>query len=282
MFHRFSDCVAFPTFFQRGTALCLLTALLLGPASPSGRAGEPAADEITQVSVINALLLGQYQGTFPVQELSKLGNLGLGTFDHLDGELILLDGVVYQAKSDGTVHRCDKTMTTPFAVATPFEGEVKFTCPAVGSLEQLEAVLKSHVPPADAFVAIRIDATFESVSLRAVPRQEPPFLPLAEVVKTQSQWKREHIQGTLIGIRCPAWVTGIGIPGYHWHFLSKDLKSGGHVFDCSFTSAEVAFDRCRTWVIKLDESLEQSGRNLNQDLSKELDQVERQRGTPGR
>lgn len=260
--------------------MCLPKPLLaqIAPAAPQ-TAVPPTADQITQISVINALLLGQYQGTTPLGEVLKTGNFGLGTFDHLDGELIILDGVAYQAKSDGTVHRCPPTMTTPFAVATPFEGESTFDCAAVRSLEELETMLNARLPSQDVFVAVKVEATFKSVSLRAVPRQEPPFQPLAEVVKTQSQWTRENIEGTFIGIRCPKWVTGIGIPGYHWHFLSKDQRSGGHVFDCKFESGTVAYDRCRTWVIKLGNALESQQHDLSQDLSKELEQVERQRGT---
>ncbi len=259
----------------------LLALSLVASSSADVRAQPPWPDQITQVSVINALLLGQYQGTVPLAELLRQGSFGLGTFDHLDGELIILDGVAWQARSDGSVRRCEPTMTTPFAVITPFEGEESFECPAVTSLEQLEAMLEPRLPSRDAFVAVKIQATFDRIALRAVPRQEPPFKPLAEVVKNQSQWEREKIPGTLIGIRCPSWVTGIGIPGYHWHFLSNDHQSGGHVFDCRFQTGAVTFDRCRTWTIKLGDSLENHDKNLNQDLSKELDQVERQRGTAG-
>ncbi|WP_437224427.1 acetolactate decarboxylase [Planctomicrobium sp. SH661] len=238
----------------------------------------PKPDQVTQVSVINALMLGQYTGTVPIEEVLEFGNFGLGTVDHLDGELIILDGVAWQAKSDGTVHRCGSEMTTPFAVITPFEAESTFEVPPVASLEQLETLLEPHLPSRDLFVAVRIDAVFDTVSLRAVPRQEPPYLPLAEVVKNQAQWEREEIAGTLIGIRCPKWVTGISVPGYHWHFLSEDHASGGHVFDVSFQSGKVSFDACRTWVVKLDQGLESQGADLSQDLSADLEKVERQRG----
>lgn len=47
---------------------------------------------ITQVSVINDLMIGRYDGVMPIRELLRCGNFGLGTLDHLDGELIVLDG----------------------------------------------------------------------------------------------------------------------------------------------------------------------------------------------
>ncbi|SFJ47881.1 acetolactate decarboxylase [Planctomicrobium piriforme] len=257
--------------------LALLTCTLVnsGPAN----AAEPDPDQIAQVSVINALMLGQFDGTLPLGELLKLGDFGLGTFDHLDGELIALDGKIYQARSDGTVHECGPEMTTPFAVVTPFNRDVTVPCPPVGSLEQLEQVLATLLPQENVFVAIRVDAKFASISLRAVGRQEPPYRPLTEVVAHQSEWTRENLNGTLVGIRCPKWVTGISVPGYHWHFLSADHKVGGHVFDCRIESGTISFDRCKTWVVKLNDSLGAGGKDLSQDLSKELNKVERQRGT---
>lgn|GEM_PF-158157 len=266
-----------PSTSWRSLSGLLILTCSLGWSFPVAAQTVPA-DQISQISVINALLLGQYAGTVPLSDVLPLGNFGLGTFDQLDGELIILDGEAYQARSDGSVRRCDPAMTTPFAMITPFDGEEQFDSPPVTSLDQFESSLKPRLPSQDLFVAIRVEAHFETVSLRAVPRQAPPFRPLVDVVKDQSQWERKEIDGTLIGIRCPPWVTGIGIPGYHWHFLSRDRQSGGHVFDCRFTTANVSFDRCRTWVIRLGDAFEHQTQNLNQDLSQELDKVERQRG----
>jgi hypothetical protein len=30
-----------------------------------------------------------------------------------------------------------------------------------------------------------------------------------------------------VGVRSPAWVGGLNVPGYHWHFLSDDRTVGG-------------------------------------------------------
>ncbi|WP_437185100.1 acetolactate decarboxylase [Planctomicrobium sp. SH668] len=262
---------------MKRVTLSILLVLVSGNATLCFAADAAQSRQLTQVSVINALMLGQFNGTVPVQDVLKDGDFGLGTVDQLDGELIILDGKAFQARSDGSVVECAEGLTTPFAVVTPFQGEDGFVCPPIGSLEQLETLLDGRLPSKDAFVAIRIDGHFDHIYLRAVPKQVPPFRTLSEVVKTQSEWERKSIQGTMIGIRSPKWVTGIGIPGYHWHFLSKDQESGGHVFNCQFDSASVAYDRCETWVIKLGSGDETAGLDLNQDLSEELEKVERQR-----
>lgn len=54
--------------------------------------------------MIDTLLCGMYDGSMSVKELKSHGNLGIGTMNHLDGEILMVDHVVYQVKYDGTVH----------------------------------------------------------------------------------------------------------------------------------------------------------------------------------
>jgi len=244
----------------------------------ANRAPAASPDQLTQVSIINALMLGQYDGVMPLASLLNYGDFGLGTCDHLDGELIVLDGTAYQARSDGTIHRVSPHEKIPFAVVTPFQPDGKFACPPAHSLEELDALLDKQLPGQNLFVAIRIDAQLRSIHLRSVPRQEPPYAPLADVAKTQTTWTRNDVEGTLIGIRCPPWVTGLNVPGYHWHFLSKDHRLGGHVIDCQIKTGQVTFDTCDSWLIKLSESEEFQQENLSRNLNKELEEVERSRG----
>ena len=137
------------------------------------------------------------------------------------------------------------------------------------------------MPQKNEFLAIRVDGRFASITLRSVKRQEPPYGPLADVAKSQSVWTHEDVSGTLVGIRCPAWVKGLNVPGYHWHFLSDDRKVGGHVLDCRAAELHVRYDVCRDWLIKLDDSAEINAANLGEDLSQELHRVESSRGKEG-
>lgn len=76
---------------------------------------------VYQFSTITSLVAGNFDGMIKFEALLKQGNFGLGTFDHLDGELIVLDGEGYQLKSDGTVNKVTANMTSPFAVMAFFE-----------------------------------------------------------------------------------------------------------------------------------------------------------------
>jgi acetolactate decarboxylase len=234
--------------------------------------------QITQISVINALMLGRYDGVMPITELVRYGDFGVGTLDHLDGELILLDGHAYQVRGDGVVAKVGSDRSTPFVTVTRFEPDGELPCPEVGSLSDLDSRLADLLPQKNNFLAIRIDGQFASITLRSVHRQEPPYRPLAEVAKSLSIWTHEDVGGTLVAIRCPAWVGGLNVPGYHWHFLSDDRKKGGHVLDCKVRAGRVRYSVCLDWLIKLDGAADLNAMNLGEDLSRDLHRVESSRG----
>jgi acetolactate decarboxylase len=236
------------------------------------------AGRITQVSVINALMVGRYGGVMPIPELLRYGDFGVGTLDHLDGELVVLGGRAYQVRGDGVVVEVDPDRSTPFATVTRFEQDGEFPCPQVDGLTDLNARLDDALRQENNFVAVRVDGRFASITLRSVHRQEPPYRPLGDVAKGQTVWTHGDVIGTLVGVRCPAWVGGLNVPGYHWHFLSDDRKVGGHVLDCRAREGRVQYEVCRNWLIKLDSSAEFNGVDLGEDLSRELRRVEGPRG----
>src|SRR5215510_6909625 len=73
-----------------------------------------------QVSTATALVEGIYQGAVRVGTLREHGDLGLGTLEHLYGEMVIVDGQFFQVRSDGSVRECGDDVLTPFAVITRF------------------------------------------------------------------------------------------------------------------------------------------------------------------
>lgn len=253
------------------------------PAAPAPAsltvAGAPADPaRITQVSLINALMVGRYDGVITLGELMQSGNLGLGTCDHLDGELVILDNEAFKIQSTGEIQKLPPTETTPWAMITPFEGQARHELGPMQSLEELDARLDGLLADPDIFFAIRLEAEFAALTVRSVARQSPPYRPLDEVAKSQRVWNYERVRGTLVGIRSPKWTTGLAVPGYHWHFISDDRQRGGHVLDCKFASGKLAYDRCETWTIRLDPKHTMDGHDLSKDRSRELHEVESGRG----
>ena len=241
----------------------------------AGCAAVHSPNTITQISTIDALLAGVYDGQMSCARLMPYGNLGIGTFDHLDGEMILLDGEIYQIKSDGKVYRPHTALTTPFAAVCRFSADEIIPLDVPITYAELKGLLDERIPNRNLFCAIKIRGHFKSVHTRSVPAQTKPYPPLAKVTAHQPEFRETDINGTIVGFRCPPFVKGINVPGYHLHFLSDSKEFGGHLLGFEMEKGQCAVDICNKFVLILPENGDAfKSVDLSKDRSKELKRVE--------
>jgi acetolactate decarboxylase len=203
-----------------------------------------------QVSTIAALLDGAYDGDLSFGELAEHGDLGLGTVNGLDGEMIALDGSFYRADVDGFVHRLAASDRTPFAVVVRFAPSVDVPVPG----GELEPLVDAHLDgPAG---ALRVDGDFELVRARSVPRQRPPYRPLAEVAAEQHVFELTEVSGTVVGFRFPDYAAGLEVAGYHLHFIGADRTRGGHVLACRLRQGRLRIDTSAALHVELPPGVE--------------------------
>ncbi len=201
--------------------------------------GKAREHELFQVSTIEALLHGAYDGDVTVAELAGRGDLGLGTFNALDGELVLADGILYRAAQDGSVHPAEPERRSPFALVTSFQPGVEIY---LGVSQDVDALLSQVAPQSPRCAAIRIEGRFEQVRLRSVGPQRKPYPPLTEVLAEQTVFDEEDIEGVVVGFCFPAHESRLNLPGRHLHFLSSDRTRGGHVLSCRPAECVVRVD----------------------------------------
>jgi len=197
---------------------------------------------VFQTSTLDAMLDGRYDGDVTFAELRQRGDLGLGTLDALDGEMVGVDGRFFSAAVDGSVREVAPEEHTPFAVVTPFTPSVRFRVEGTLDHDQLLARLDDAVEDPEVCYAARIDGRFPRVLARSVPRQHRPYPPLAEAVKHEREFEFADVVGTIVGFRFPDYAQGINVPGYHLHFVTDDRTRGGHVLDCTVLDAEIQVD----------------------------------------
>ena len=183
-----------------------------------------------QVSTSGALIEGLYQGAMTVGALRRHGDTGLGTFEELDGEMILIDGHCYQARGDGSVTEVSDDTLTPFATVVAFSPDETVSLSDIGSFDDLTARLDGLRTSNNDFFAWRITGHFDELRLRAACRHASGT-PLVEAVADQSVFECHDITATIVGFWSPPFSQAIAIPGYHLHAVSKDRTSAGHVFD---------------------------------------------------
>jgi len=231
-------------------------------------------DTIFQTSTIDALMEGVYDGNFTCGELKKRGDFGLGTLNDLDGEMIGLDGVFYQVRSDGKVYVVPDTARTPFAAVTFFEPDRSLTLTKPLGCEELEAYLETLFPSKNIFYAVKIEGSFGYIKTRSVPRQIKPFPPLTEVVKHESFFEFNDIKGTMVGFWLPEYMKDINTAGFHLHFLTGDKGAGGHVLDCTIKNVSIGIDYSRDLDISLPETSDFYNADLTKTSGSEVNKVE--------
>lgn len=226
-----------------------------------------------QVSTAGALVEGLYAGEVTVAALREHGDFGLGTFDGLDGEMVVVEGHFYQVSGDGRVREVEETARTPYAMITRFPPGDSSVLADCGELASLQAKLDRLRDSANVFYAIRVDGMFDFVHTRSVmPTAEG--VPLVEAASHQREFKMQDVRGTLVGFWSPGYLKTILVPGYHLHFLSDDRKSGGHLLGCGGRGLRAQVRREADFRVSLPESASFLHADLTRDPSKDLHQAE--------
>jgi acetolactate decarboxylase len=194
---------------------------------------------VYQTSLMSALLDGIYDGDTTVATLLEHGDFGLGTFNALDGEMLILDGVCYRMRADGTVDPADGDDLSPFAVVTEFVPTVTIPIDGPTTRDEAVALINARMESANYLYAVRLTGEFEWVRVRAVQKQEKPYQPMSEAIRGEKTLEFGRSTGVVAGFRTPLYGQGIGVPGGHVHFIDAAREHGGHVLDFALTSGTI-------------------------------------------
>ena len=253
--------------------LLIINVVLLGLCSC--RSAFSGRDILFQVSTIDALRDGVYDGTVTCGELKQAGDFGIGIFDALEGEMVVLDGQVYQVKSDGVAYNVADSEKTPFASVTFFHADRKIKLPPGLTYLQFEKMTDRIIGSENLFYAIKMTGTFMDMKTRSVPKQRKPYQQLKDVVKHQKIFNFKDIAGTVVGFRSPSYAKGVNVTGYHLHFLTSDKKAGGHILDFKTGVVTLEIDTKNNFFMTLPDIQAFRDSNLEKDRTRELNSVEK-------
>lgn len=232
-------------------------------------------DQIMQLSTVDAVLSGVYDSDFQIGKLKQYGDFGLGTFNALDGEMVVLNGNIYQVPQNGKVIQPPLETCTPFAVVTFFKTDKTLLLNQPLNFKQLEQFIDKMLPTTNIFYAIKIKGVFKSMKTRSVARQEKPYRPLKEVVHQQAIFDFENSTGTIVGFRFPSYFKGINVPGYHLHYLTNDEKAGGHILDFVIDNAQLEIDEVSNFSMIIPNNEHFYHVDLSEDKQADLEKVEK-------
>ncbi len=224
-------------------------------------------------SPVNALVQGILREDKTLTQVLVHGNFGLGTFNDLDGEMVLVDGVFYQLRSDGSALIPDLNIGTPYACVTHFKPVKSFEAPKSGTYLDLQHAIIQSMLSNNLIYAIRVEGTFAKIRARSVPKQDA-YRPLVDVADEQKEFKYERISGQLVGFWTPDFMHSISVPGFHLHFLSADKTHGGHLLELLIEEAQVWLQPLDELSLDLPHTIEYLHANLDKDNSADLNKAE--------
>lgn len=245
-------------------AMFLAVTMLVNVASAApAKMHTPNRETIYQIALLQSLAMGYFDGSITVGELKKHGDIGIGTFEGLNGEMIVLDGVVYRANRDCKINVMADKEGVPFSNVTFFDKDFSVKLTNVADKAAFEKILNEHVNKhgRNSFYMVKVTGTFNEILIRSESGCEEPYPTLVEALKTQNEISPRNISGTMVGLYCPDFMNSLNSTGWHFHFISADKKIGGHVLEVDLKNGEAQFDK--TDAFKMDLPTKENFHALN-------------------
>lgn len=255
----------------------ILVCAMLFNASTTFAKPAPDKDTIYQVALLQSLAMGYFDGSVTVKELKAHGDTGIGTFEGLDGEMIVLDGVVYRANRDCKINVVADKVRVPFSNVTFFEKDFAVKLRNITDKNAFESALNAQLDKhgINNFYMVKVHGNFTEILVRSEQGQVPPYPTLVEALQaTQNEVTRQNISGTLVGLYCPAFMSSLNSTGWHFHFVSDDKKFGGHVLGLHIADAEAQFDKTPAFSMVLPKKENFQALNFDVDLKEDIRKAE--------
>ena len=248
---------------------CLLLSTL-------GQANSREYNTITQVSSYNGLLAGLYDSVATYAELEGAGDTGVGTFDRLDGEMVMLDGVLYRIGFDGKITVMPPETPTPYATLVNFNADKTMAIARNAGRDDAAAAMKEALVNPNLPHAVLLKGTFAHIKCRSIPQQSRPYPTLMEIAANQAVFDGNNVKGTIVGFYYPGFAGAFNVPGFHLHFLNDARDFGGHVLDFTVGDDVVALiDECDKLVVRLPNTDDSKVVDMEKDRSADLQKVNR-------
>ena len=253
----------------------LITTNTTAQSAKNRRTAASERDFMYQYSIIDALMAGVFDGDLTLGQLKKKGDFGVGTFNRVDGELLIDKGHVYKIGYDGSVKEVPDSDSTSAAFVKFFKADTVIHLNGRGlTYEKVQEQIKHLLNP-NGIYALRISATFPTMTTRAEKPAVKPYTSLPEHLKqNQVVFELKNTKGICAGFLLPPYLARTNVPGFHLHYLADDHKSGGHIFNFTADSLTIEVDMAKGFTIENNTNAEFGKVNLQPDRGAELKKIE--------
>lgn len=234
--------------------------------------------KIFQVSTLQALALGYTRAVVTVGEMMKHGETGLGTFEDVNGEMIVIDGKCYRATENGTVEEAGDDRGVPFSTVAYMDGCREFELSGDYDMASLRDELNNRIEEdfgLNSMHFIQIKGTFEKIYARSEAPYRSHHITLKTMLdKTQTSFEFNDIKGSVVGVYYPDYMDGINASGWHLHFVNEERTMGGHVYELRIKKGLVRLSKKSCIEIQLPKDAAFDTYSLKNASDEEIKQVE--------
>jgi acetolactate decarboxylase len=240
--------------------LCFIVLMITGCSEKAAETSAGASsgeknDNFYHYSIWAALVNKVYDGKLTVKEARTKGDIGLGTYNGADGELVMIDGVMYHVPSSGEVKMATDDMEIPYINATFFDKDLSFDVQERINYDSLRKLIQKQFPSRNFFYAFKIHAELDTLKLGSLYKQEMPYQEgLDSLMPKRPTFQAKNVSGTMVGFFCPDFMGDINVAGFHLHFVSDDKKTGGHVMEFMGKNFKVEMDKISSYNFVLPET----------------------------
>lgn len=211
-------------------------------------------DRVYQYSLFTALANSIYDGNMTVAGVKTKGDMGLGTYNGLDGEMIVNNGKVYQFPADGKVKMPADSSLVPFTVVKFFRPDITVKTETIDYPVLKKLAVKQFSSP-NFIYALKVSGTFSRIKCGSAEKQELPYeKTLSEAIVNRPVFEWKNVEGTLVGFWFPEYVGGVNLPGFHLHFISADETKAGHVLEFEAANLKLEIDQSTGLEFELPET----------------------------
>lgn len=203
-----------------------------------------------QHGTMQMLVEGLLDGTMPIEDLLTHGSIGIGTGDGVDGELIILNGVGYKIDTSGKAVELPKDFKVTYADVCN-DNYREFKQYQNVELEQMLNDVLGANNGQNQFFAILTKGVFQKIRTRSSEKSQKPYPTLGTIAQNQVEFEAEDIAGTMITFYTPKVFQGVGVSGFHNHFLADNLSFGGHVLAATMKDVTVGIQPIENFELHL-------------------------------
>lgn len=228
-----------------------------------------------QYGVTSAMAGGVYEGDLTVKDLLSRGDFGIGAPNHLNGELTVVDGRAWHTEAGKGTKEAADSLLLSHAFVLHFTPDFDFEMEGEMDETTMEQHISAQLSNKNGMYAFRITAVFDDMKTRAFPPLPADcHTPTAELMGREYKFDFPNTKGTIVGTWIPAWLDGVNIPGYHFHFISDDHTQGGHVLSFTGRQMKVEVYKIEEFCVQVQDSEEFRNFDFNKVSSEDIQRVE--------